>query len=195
MMEIGILALQGAVREHGQALRQLGAAVHEVRRPAELSGLDGLVLPGGESTAMRRLLDRAELLDPLRQFCRCRPVLATCAGAILLANAIEDSEQVHLGVLDATIRRNGFGGQLDSFRVTAEVAGVGPFPLVFIRAPYFTRLGPGVQALARVDGRVVGVRQGRLLALSFHPELTTDLRLHQLWLRGVAEASHPDACC
>lgn len=184
-MRVGVLALQGAVREHLRAVRQLGAIGIEVRLPEHLAGLDAMILPGGESTAMRRLLDKAELLLPLREFVLQKPTLGTCAGAILLARRIEPAyEEPVLGALDVTVERNAYGSQLDSFTCKAEVAGVPDFPLVFIRAPRFSNLGASVSVVATCREQIVGVRAGYIWALSFHPELTEDLRLHEMFLRS-----------
>lgn len=188
-MNIGVLALQGAFREHIQMLRSLGAQVREVRLPSDLVGLDGLILPGGESTTMTNLMSSYGFWEPLREFsARGAALWGTCAGAILLANEVVGTSpnlphQVSLGVLDVTIRRNAFGRQVDSFDVPLPVQGLEtPFPAVFIRAPVIERVGPEVEVLAQQEGRVVLVRQGRVLASSFHPELTGDTRLHQLFL-------------
>ncbi len=182
-MRVGVLALQGAVREHLRAVKRLGHTGVEVRLPEHLEGLSAIILPGGESTAMRRLLDKAGLMLPLRDFASKRPTLGTCAGAILLAKRIGPSpEEPVLGVLDVTVHRNAYGSQLDSFTCRAEVAGLPDFPLVFIRAPRFTDLGPGVRPLALCNEQIVGVRAGHVWALAFHPELTEDLRLHEMFL-------------
>lgn len=188
-MQVGVLALQGAVREHVRTLQRLGVAVGLVRQPEDLFGLDALVLPGGESTAMRRLMDMADLLQPLREFSTRKPVLATCAGAILLAQRIAGQDGAHLGLLDVTIERNAYGSQLDSFQREGVMSGVGSFPMVLIRAPLFSDLGPGVEVLAELDGQIIAVRQQQLLALSFHPEMTDDLRVHQFFLNMVAQAA------
>ncbi len=183
-MRVGVLALQGAVREHLRAVQRLGHTGIEVRLPHHLHGLDAIILPGGESTAMRRLLDKAELLLPLREFVLRKPTLGTCAGAILLAKRLEPAgEAPVLGVLDVTVQRNAYGSQMDSFTGAGDVAGVSDFPLVFIRAPRFTALGPNVSAVALWQNHIVGVRAGLLWALAFHPELTEDLRLHAMFLR------------
>ncbi|MBT9156660.1 MAG: Pyridoxal 5'-phosphate synthase subunit PdxT [Firmicutes bacterium] len=183
-MRVGVLALQGAVKEHLRAVRRLGHTGVEVRLPEQLEGLDAIILPGGESTAMRRLLDKAGLLLPLQEFVLSKPTLGTCAGAILLAKRIEPSlEAPVLGVLDVTVERNAYGSQLDSFTCRGDVAGLQDFPLVFIRAPRFAGLGPNVSVLASCNGQIVGVRAGHTWALAFHPELTEDLRLHEMFLR------------
>ena len=185
---VGVLALQGDVREHVAALRLGGAVVIEVRRPEDLDGLDGIVLPGGESTTMGRLLTVFELLEPLRARLRGGlPAYGTCAGMVLLAEQVRGGrpEQPLLGGLDMTVRRNAFGRQVDSFEADLDVAGLGQVHGVFIRAPWVERVGAGVEVLASVDDHPVAVRQGRLLATSFHPELTGDGRLHALFIEMV----------
>ena len=185
---IGVLALQGDVREHVAALRLGGATPVEVRRPAELDGLDGIVLPGGESTTMGRLLAVFELLEPLRARLQAGlPAYGTCAGMILLADEVRGGRpgQPLLGGLDMTVRRNAFGRQVDSFESELDVVGVGQVHGVFIRAPWVERVGPAVEVLASVDDHPVAVRQGPLLATSFHPELTGDGRLHALFIEMV----------
>ena len=186
---VGVLALQGAFREHRHRLESLGARVTEVRLPADLTGLGGLILPGGESTTMARLMDEYGLWDPLREFHASGGALwGTCAGAILLAAGVTGTSpaapaQPSLGLIDVTVQRNAFGRQLDSFTTPLDVVGLhAPFPAVFIRAPVITHAGPGVEVLARHGGETVLARQGRVLASSFHPELTPDARLHELFL-------------
>jgi 5'-phosphate synthase pdxT subunit len=199
---VGVFALQGDVREHVQTLAGLGASTVAVRRPADLDGLDGLVLPGGESTTMYKLAMSFDLLEPLRSAVKAGlPAYGSCAGMIMLANRIEDGidGQRTIGGLDVVVRRNAFGRQVDSFEADvdfAELAG-GPVHAVFIRAPWVESTGAGVEVLARIDGgpadgRVVAVRggaDGQLLATSFHPELTGDARVHELFLRMVKERS------
>lgn len=192
-MNIGILALQGAFREHSQMLRQLGVHVREVRLPADLVGLSGLILPGGESTTMTNLMTSYGFWEPLAAFAaRGGAIWGTCAGAILLAQNIQGvsphlGPQRSLGLLDMTIRRNAFGRQVDSFAVPLDVQGLEkPFPAVFIRAPIIESVGPEVEILARHDDQIVMVQQGRIMATSFHPELTGDTRLHQHFLDLVA---------
>jgi 5'-phosphate synthase pdxT subunit len=185
---IGVLALQGDVREHVAALTRVGAEPIEVRRPEELSGLDGIVLPGGESTTMGRLLSLFGLLEPLRGLLKAGlPAYGTCAGMILLADEVVDGrdDQPLLGALDITVRRNAFGSQVESFEEDVEVQGVGTVHGVFIRAPWVERVGPDVEVLARVGDHPVAVRQGAVVATSFHPELTDDARLHQLFLTSI----------
>lgn len=191
---IGVLALQGAFREHRQRLESLGARVSEVRLPTDLAGLDGLVLPGGESTTIARLMTDFGLWEPLRAFHASGGALwGTCAGAILLARGVRGAppqfggQQRSLAVMDLTVRRNAFGRQVDSFEVPLEIRGLdASFPAVFIRAPVIEAAGPQVEVLARHAGQIVLARQGRLLASAFHPELTSDLRLHALFLRLAA---------
>jgi 5'-phosphate synthase pdxT subunit len=192
---VGVLALQGDVREHLAVLRDRGAEAVTVRRPEELAAVDGLVLPGGESTTIVKLADRVGLLDPLRKAVAAGlPVYGSCAGMILLADRLLDAPagQETIGGLDVTVRRNAFGRQVDSFEADLAFAGLdgGPVHAVFIRAPWVEEAAEGVQVLARVvggpaDGRIVAVRQGSLVATSFHPELTGDRRVHALFVDVV----------
>jgi 5'-phosphate synthase pdxT subunit len=186
---VGVLALQGAVREHVAALRAVGAEPAEVRLPADLVGVDALILPGGESTTMRRLMDRYGLTEPIRALARRgAPVLGTCAGMILLAERLTDGEAPILGLLDVEVRRNGYGRQLDSFEADLDMPSLGTEPLhgVFIRAPVVTDVGADVEVLARdPDGRPIAVRQGAVLATAFHPELTPDRRVHRLFVELI----------
>ena len=171
---IGVLAIQGGFEAHAKALADLGAEVRVVRVPADLEGLDGLVIPGGESTTMTIGIERESLAEPLREFVRSgRPTLGTCAGLIML-------DRDHLGLLDVSVRRNAFGRQLSSFEAELDFEG-SPLTAVFIRAPWVDEHGPGVEILAEVDGHPVAVRQGNILAVAFHPELTDERRLHR-WL-------------
>ena len=196
-MRVGVLALQGDVREHDRALRVAGATPVPVRRVEDLDGLDGLVLPGGESTTISRLLRVFGLLEPLRaQVADGLPVYGSCAGMILLADEVLDGrpDQQGLGVLDVAVRRNAFGRQVDSFETDLPFEGVGDVRAVFIRAPWVERTGERAEVLARVPdgcgqaaGRVVAVRQGPVLATSFHPELTGDDRVHGLFVDMVKE--------
>lgn len=183
---VGVLALQGDVREHLQALRSLGVQATTVRRPAELDACDGLVVPGGESTTMAKLARTFGLLDPLRKRVRAGlPAFGTCAGMILLADRIRDGAagQETIGGLDVTVRRNAFGRQVDSFEGELDVRGLDrPVHGVFIRAPWVEEVGPDVEVLAEAAGHPVAVRQGPLLATSFHPEMGDDARLHGLFL-------------
>lgn len=186
---VGVLALQGAFREHVAALNRLGVATRELRQLKDLQGIDALVIPGGESTTIGKLLVDLEMLEPLRaRIEEGMPVYGSCAGLILLCRHIEGSEQPRLDVLDATVRRNAFGRQADSFEANLDIPELGPEPLpaVFIRAPVIMATGPKVHVLARVemDGaeHAVAVRQGNILATSFHPELTPDTRFHRYFL-------------
>ncbi len=186
---IGVLALQGAVREHMHALAEIGAEPIAVRLPADLDGLDGLILPGGESTTMRSLIDEYGLREPIRLLAEGgAALLGTCAGMILLAKRIEDGEAPVLGLLDVTVRRNAYGRQLESHEADVLMPAIGDEPLrgIFIRAPVVSEVGPGVEVLARDDGgQAIAVRQGRILATAFHPELTPDRRLHRLLLAAL----------
>jgi pyridoxal 5'-phosphate synthase pdxT subunit len=193
-VRIGVLALQGDVREHVRSLTAVGAEPSAVRRPADLDDVDGLVLPGGESTTMSRLLEVFELLEPLRKHvAEGLPVYGSCAGMVLLADEVLDGrpDQRSVGGLDVVVRRNAFGRQVDSFETDLPFRGVGEVHAVFIRAPWVERTGEAVEVLARVPdgsraaGRVVAVRQGRVLATSFHPELTGDDRVHGLFVDMV----------
>jgi 5'-phosphate synthase pdxT subunit len=194
---IGVLALQGDVSEHVDALRACGAATRLVRTQSDLEGVEGLVIPGGESTTVGKLLARFELLEPLRTRIReGLPTYGTCTGMILLADEIEEGieDQVTLGGMDVRVRRNAFGRQRDSFEALISISVVGgePFPAVFIRAPEVISVGPGVDVLARHHDRIVAVRQGSLLASAFHPELTRDPRMHAYFVEMVREAMMPD---
>ncbi len=195
---IGVLALQGDVREHLRALSGAGAAPVAVRRPEELAGLNGIVVPGGESTTIGKLAITFGVLEPLRRAVAAGlPAYGSCAGMILLADTILDgmAEQPRIGGLDVVVRRNAFGRQVDSFEADVAWAGSGDrVRAVFIRAPWVESAGPGVDVLARVsgdraDGRIVAVRQGPLLATSFHPELTGDLRVHEHFVAIARAAS------
>ena len=183
---IGVLALQGDVREHRRALRRLGVHPRSVRLPEDLHGLDGLVIPGGESTTIGRLAERFGLLSPLRRaLAGGLPTLATCAGMILVSASIVEGDQPLLGVLDVVVRRNAFGRQNDSFEMDLDIKGLDrPFPGIFIRAPWVEKVGAEVEVLARVGNHPVMVRSGSLVAVSFHPELTGDPAVHRLWLQG-----------
>jgi len=196
---IGVFALQGDVREHLRMLTDLGVRAISVRRPAELDACDGLVIPGGESTTMAKLARTFDLFEPLRQRIKDGlPTFGTCAGMIMLADRIEDGapDQETLGGLDVTVRRNAFGRQVDSFEGDLEVEGVeGPVHAVFIRAPWVEESGPSVDVLARVEdgpamGRIVAVRQGPLMATSFHPEWGGDPRIHQVFFEREGDHRH-----
>jgi pyridoxal 5'-phosphate synthase pdxT subunit len=194
-VRVGVLALQGDFAEHIVALQALGADAIEVRTLDQLRDVDGLIIPGGESTTIARLLIAFDLLEPLRErIAGGLPVWGTCAGAILLAKEVPNLDRPPLAAMDITVERNAFGRQVDSFEADLDIAGVegGPLRAVFIRAPIIRRAGRGVTVLAALeDGTVVAAREGRLLATSFHPELTPDRRLHGLFLQMVRESSAP----
>jgi 5'-phosphate synthase pdxT subunit len=193
MTRIGVLALQGDFAEHVSVLRRLGSEAQEVRRPEELSGLDGLIVPGGESTTVSRLMAEYELAEPLRRLAQDSfPVWGTCAGMIVLARRASDLEWPTLAALDIAVRRNAFGRQVDSFETDLSIPSLGgtPFHAVFIRAPTVEEVGECVEVLATLDdGRVVAVRQGNTLATAFHPELTADDRFHRYFLEMVRARS------
>jgi 5'-phosphate synthase pdxT subunit len=180
---IGVLAIQGDYAAHAQALAESGAIPVEVRKREELEELDGLILPGGESTTMLKFLERRHLFDDLKKFCSVHPVFGTCAGAILLAREVRNPEQRSLEVLDAVVERNAFGRQIDSSILFADskLPG-GKLEMVFIRAPRIVEIGPEVEVLARREGLPTLVRQGKLLAATFHPELTSDRRVHKAFV-------------
>ncbi len=179
---VGVLALQGGFEAHAKMLRALGADVREVRVPAELEDLDGLVIPGGESTTLTLGIERERMAEPLRRLAARAPILGTCAGLIML-------DREHLGLMDMVAERNAFGRQVRSFEADLVLDGLegGPLRAVFIRAPVIAEHGPGVEILAAVDGRAVAARQGRLLAVAFHPELGSDDRLHRLFLQQLRQ--------
>lgn len=195
-LTVGVLALQGDVREHLAALVACGVAAAPVRRPAELERVDALVIPGGESTTIGRLAAEFGLLEPVRDRIKTGlPTYGSCAGMILLAEEVLDGrpDQARFGGLDITVRRNAFGRQVDSFEADTALAGIGTFHAVFIRAPWVERVGPSVRVLGRVGGfgstaKIVAVRQGHLLATAFHPELTGDLRVHRIFVEMAREA-------
>ncbi len=180
-MLVGVLALQGDFEAHGKMLRSLGTEVREVRVPADLTGLDALVIPGGESTTMTLGIEREGLAEPLRELGRAgTPILGTCAGMIML-------DREHLGLADYTCRRNAFGRQVRSFEADLDIPGVegDPVRAVFIRAPWIESRGDDVEVLAQVDGHVVAARQGKILVVSFHPEIAGERRIHELVLRSL----------
>ncbi|MFN2269574.1 MAG: pyridoxal 5'-phosphate synthase glutaminase subunit PdxT [Anaerolineae bacterium] len=187
-MKIGVLALQGAFIEHEKILKRIGVEAVEVRLPEHLGGLDGLIIPGGESTTIGKVARQWGLMEPLRAFARSsRPLWGTCAGMIFIAKDVVDGkpDQPLLALMDVTVRRNAFGRQVDSFEADLDVSVLGkePFHAVFIRAPLIERVGEGVEVLAKLDdGTIVAVRQGNLLATAFHPELTEDDRFHRYFL-------------
>ncbi|MBE2978699.1 pyridoxal 5'-phosphate synthase glutaminase subunit PdxT [Priestia megaterium] len=191
MVKVGVLGLQGAFREHAQALEAAGAEAIIIKKVEQLDEVDGLILPGGESTAMRRLIDKYDFMEPLRQFAQAgKPVFGTCAGLILLAGQVADREEPHLGVMDITVARNSFGRQRDSFEAALNIKDIGEgFIGVFIRAPHIVEVGENVEVLAMHNDRIVAARQGQFLGCSFHPELTDDARMAQYFVAMVEEAS------
>lgn len=191
-MNLGVLALQGAFREHREAFDALGVSTTEVRTPTDLSGVDALIIPGGESTTIAKLLETSALDEPLRERLRdSMPTFGTCAGLILLAKVVVDgrSDQVGLGAMDLTVRRNAYGTQLASFEASVTIKGLegGSFPGVFIRSPVVEAVGEHVEVLAEHSGRPVLVREGRIWASTFHPELSGDLRVHERFLNEVMQ--------
>lgn len=184
---IGVLAIQGDYAAHAEALEQCGAEPVEVRKPEQLNGLTGLILPGGESTTMLKFLEKRGFFEALRSFCHAHPVFGTCAGAILLAREVLRPAQRSLGVLDVAVERNSYGRQIDSAILTEETAlAGGPLEMVFIRAPRILSTGPQVEVLARRNGDPTLVRQGRVLAATFHPELSHDSRVHRYFVGMIA---------
>lgn len=182
-MKIGVLALQGAFIEHEHMLTRASAVCTEVRQVSDLHGLDGIVLPGGESTVQGQLLQKSGLLAPVRELIADGlPTLATCAGLILLAQKIKDSSVTHLGTLPVTVKRNAYGRQLSSFVTEETVTGIGSFPMVFIRAPYIEHADADVKILAKVDGKIVAVKYENQIGLSFHPELSESPAIHEWFL-------------
>jgi 5'-phosphate synthase pdxT subunit len=186
---IGVLAIQGDYAAHAEALAESGAIPREVRKPDHLEGLDGLILPGGESTTMLRFLEKHAFFAKLKEFCSTTPTFGTCAGAILLAREVRNPEQLSLQLLDAVIERNSYGRQIDSTILTAETAlPGGPLEMVFIRAPRILEVGSNMEVLALREGFPVLVRQGNLMAATFHPELSPDRRVHRLFVERVVAA-------
>ena len=192
-MTVGVLALQGDFREHREMLERMGHTVREIRKPAQLDALDALIIPGGESTTIARLILSNGFQQPLRDFCASgRPVWGTCAGAILLAGQVDNLDRPGIETMNIQVRRNAFGRQVDSFEADLTVEGLSgpPFRAVFIRAPLIERVFPPARAICVLeDGTIVAARQGNLLATSFHPELTGDSRLHELFLTIGAPAA------
>ena len=186
-MKIGVLAVQGAFIEHEKMIEALGHEAFEIRQKRDLEQeFDGLILPGGESTVMGKLLRNLGLFEPLQQkITQGMPVLGTCAGLILLASKLAEDDTVHFGTLPVTVKRNAYGRQLGSFHTTSEVKGIGEVPMTFIRAPYVARVGDGVEVLAEVDEKIVGVQYQNQLAFAFHPELDEDTRIHEKFLKLI----------
>lgn len=187
MLTIGVLGLQGAVREHIQSIEACGAEGKIIKRAEELASVDGLIIPGGESTTMRRLMDTYQFIEPIKAFAtEGKPIFGTCAGLIMLAKHIEDRDDAHLGLLNVSVARNSFGRQVDSFEADLEVKGLdAPFTGVFIRAPHIISADESVEVMAEYDGRIVMAKENNILGCSFHPELTDDHRLTQLFVEMV----------
>ncbi|MCD8500491.1 MAG: pyridoxal 5'-phosphate synthase glutaminase subunit PdxT [Bacillaceae bacterium] len=190
MIKIGVLALQGAVREHVQSLQSPGVEVVVIKKVEQLGEIDGLVLPGGESTTMRRLIDKYHFFEPLKIFAQSgKPVFGTCAGLILMANRLVGQETGHLEIIDMLVERNAFGRQRESFEAELMVKGIAEdITAVFIRAPLIKEVGEGVEVLSKFNGEIVAVRQEQFLACSFHPELTDDARFHQYFVDMVRDS-------
>ncbi|MBL4954015.1 pyridoxal 5'-phosphate synthase glutaminase subunit PdxT [Neobacillus sp. YIM B02564] len=190
MVKIGVLALQGAVREHIQSLEACGVEAIAIKHKEELNEIDGLILPGGESTTMRRLIDKYDFMDSLKKFAADgKPMFGTCAGLILLAKNLVGYNEPHIGVMDVTVERNSFGRQVDSFEADLAIRNVATsFPAVFIRAPHIVEAGENVEILAKHEGRIVAARDGQFLGCSFHPELTEDHRFTAYFVEMVKEA-------
>jgi 5'-phosphate synthase pdxT subunit len=186
-MKIGILAVQGAFAEHEQMLEQLGAEYIELRKGEDVrQSYDGLILPGGESTVQGKLMRELDMFDTIQsQIKNGMPVLATCAGAILLAQQLSNDAAIHLATLPAVVRRNAYGRQLGSFSVDEQIEGIGTFPMRFIRAPYIEKVLDDTKVLAKVNGNIVMVENKNQLAMSFHPELTSDTRIHEMFLKKI----------
>ncbi len=192
-MNIGILAVQGAFIEHAHMIEQLGHTAIQLRQRDDLEGLDGIILPGGESTVQGQLLNKLDMMSDIRSMINNGlPVLATCAGLILLASHIADDTTVHIGTLPVTVRRNAYGRQLSSFITNADIKGIGSYPMTFIRAPYIESITDGVEVLATIDNHIVAAKYKNQLGLAFHPELTNDTRIHEYFLEMVKESSQMD---
>jgi 5'-phosphate synthase pdxT subunit len=194
-MKIGVLGLQGAVREHVRSIEASGAEAVVVKWPEELNELDGLIIPGGESTTMRKLIDKYNFMPSLKQFAADgKPMFGTCAGLILLAKQVAGYEEPHIGVMDVKVERNSFGRQRESFEADLDINGVADnFAAVFIRAPHIVEAGENVEVLAKCNGRIVAAREGQFLGCSFHPELTDDHRLTAYFVKMAAEAKEKAA--
>ena len=189
-MKIGVLAVQGAFIEHEHMIEKIGHTAIEIRQKDDLKGLDGLILPGGESTVQGQLLNKLDMMDDIRAMINNGlPTLATCAGLILLSEHIADDDTVHIGTLPVTVRRNAYGRQLSSFVTNADIKHIGNYPMTFIRAPYIENVSDGVEVLATVDNHIVAARFNNQIGLSFHPELTGDTRIHEYFLSMIKDLS------
>lgn len=190
MIKIGVLGLQGAVREHVHSVEESGAEAIVIKKVEQLDEIDGLILPGGESTTMRKLIDKYQFMDKLKEFAQSgKPMFGTCAGLILLAKRVVGYDEPHIGIMDVTVERNSFGRQRESFEADLDITGVASdFPAVFIRAPHIVEAGENVEVISKHDGRIVAAREGNVLGCSFHPELTDDHRLTAYFVSMVKEA-------
>ena len=189
-MKIGVLAVQGAFIEHEHMIEKIGHTAIEIRQKDDLKGLDGLILPGGESTVQGQLLNKLDMMDDIRAIINNGlPTLATCAGLILLSEHIADDDTVHIGTLPVTVKRNAYGRQLSSFVTNADIKHIGNYPMTFIRAPYIKNVSDGVEVLATVDNHIVAARYNNQIGLSFHPELTGDTRIHEYFLSMIKDLS------
>lgn len=186
-MKIGILAVQGAFIEHEQMLNSLGCESVLLRKKSDICALDGIILPGGESTVQGKLLHELDMFDPLKEIIEAdTPVLATCAGLILLAEHISNDSHVYLGTLPVTVKRNAYGRQLGSFQKSGNFKGIGQVNMTFIRAPYIEKSGSGVDTLATIDGKIIAVKYKKQIGLAFHPELSDDTGIHRLFLEEIS---------
>ena len=190
MAKVGVLGLQGAVIEHVRSIEACGVEVVVVKKVEQLADLDGLILPGGESTTMRKLIDKYGFMEPLKEFAnKGKPMFGTCAGLILIAKDLVDYPEPHLGLFDVTVERNSFGRQKESFEADLSIQGLDePFVGVFIRAPHIVKAGENVEILAKHEGRIVAAREGQFLGCSFHPELTEDHRFTELFIEMVKKS-------
>ncbi|MBU7007569.1 pyridoxal 5'-phosphate synthase glutaminase subunit PdxT [Phosphitispora fastidiosa] len=184
-MRVGVLALQGAFIEHEKSLKSLGCETIQVRKREQLENIDGLIIPGGESTTIGKLMNDFDLIGPIKELAvKGLPIFGTCAGLIVMAKEIANSSQLRLGMMNITVQRNAFGRQVDSFETDLQIEGLGqePFRAVFIRAPYIEKVSDGVEVLATVDEKIVFAREKNFLATAFHPELTDDTRVHEIFM-------------
>lgn len=189
-MKIGVLAVQGAFIEHEHMIEKIGHTAIEIRQKDDLKGLDGLILPGGESTVQGQLLNKLDMMNDIKNMIsNGLPTLATCAGLILLSEHIADDDTVHIGTLPVTVKRNAYGRQLSSFVTNADIKHIGNYPMTFIRAPYIKNASDGVEVLATVDNHIVAARFNNQIGLSFHPELTGDTRIHEYFLSMIKDLS------
>lgn len=190
MVKVGVLGLQGAVREHVRSIEESGAEAVVIKTKEQLEEVDGLIMPGGESTTMRRLIDKYDFMGSLKEFAQSgKPMFGTCAGLILMAKELVGYDQPHIGAMDVKVERNSFGRQRESFEAELDIAGVGGnYPAVFIRAPHIVAAGENVEILAKHENRIVFAREGQFLGCSFHPELTEDHRITQFFINMVKEA-------